>query len=570
MTLNDEQNSFINSHGNIVLQACPGSGKTTSVAFKYAKLLNDWDKKHSGIALLSFTNVASKELDNKIKSDCHIESGVVYPHFIGTIDSFFNMILLRFGYLQYKKRPLIIITSKLDKLKWDKSCHKRKCSEEINDFRFQKNGKLFKKNLEVNLFCKNNRLYCKDNLETLINNGIITQPNVPYCLYVLLTKYPKLVGCIKARYPIIFIDEAQDTSTEQMDVIDIFVKEGIIVNLIGDPDQAIYEWRNANIGGFVGKFDDPNWNHLKLKNNQRSSQLICNATKPFSMLLSQENDYISNAKDKDCAIKPILLIYNIENKVKPIEWFLKKCQEESIELNNAAIVQRAKINDNLDIKNLWSDCKVTEYFARASFEWFFGNRKNALNYCDKIAYLIMEGDIRNYDKEIIKDKLYGVNNLTFDNVVMAIKNCISSPLMTLEDWFTTTKNKLNKFLDLNGINKNVNEIFKMKTIDQKHPNFKQEFLYKYFELSKRDPYFCSTIHGVKGSTFDALMFIIKSTKGQTITPKKLLSDDKSSEDARMIYVAITRPKKLLVIATPNGEYEYEKKFNKTQWDIIKL
>ena len=41
MIPNNEQEEFINSQGNVVLQACPGSGKTTSVAFKYQKLFNE-------------------------------------------------------------------------------------------------------------------------------------------------------------------------------------------------------------------------------------------------------------------------------------------------------------------------------------------------------------------------------------------------------------------------------------------------------------------------------------------------------------------------------------------------
>lgn len=568
MIPNNEQEEFINSQGNVVLQACPGSGKTTSVALKYQKLLLNWKRKHSGIALLSFTNIASKELENKIKKDCHIENGVNYPHYIGTLDSFFDMILLRFGYLIYKKRPITIISNQIDGLGWEASCYKKSCNQEINTFRFQKDGKLLKNNVEVKSYCENTPLCCERNLKILINNGIITQANVPYCLYNLLLKFPILVKCIKARYPVIFIDEAQDTSKEQMDIIDIFVDNGIVVNLIGDPDQAIYEWRNANVSGFVEKFSMSNWSHLKLKTNRRSSQLICNATKPFSMLLSSEKEYISTAENKDCSIKPILLIYNINDKEKPIKWFLNKCEEENIDINNTAIVQRAQINNNLKIKNMWSDCKMTEYLARASYDWFSGNRKNVWNYCDKVTYLILEGDIKKYNKDVIKDKVYGTNNLTFDNVVKAVVNCISSPLLTLEKWFISTKDKLQKFFDSNGINQDINKIFKMKTRDKNYPNFKQEFLYRYFETTKQEKYFYSTIHGVKGFTFDALMLVIKSIKGNTITPTVLLSNDKNSEYSRMVYVAMTRPRKLLVVATPKGKFDYEKVFNKNDWDII--
>ena len=58
MGITKEQQDFLDANGKIVLCACPGSGKTTIVARKFLKYQEEWDKAHSGIAVLSFTNVA--------------------------------------------------------------------------------------------------------------------------------------------------------------------------------------------------------------------------------------------------------------------------------------------------------------------------------------------------------------------------------------------------------------------------------------------------------------------------------------------------------------------------------
>ena len=65
-----------------------------------------------GVAVLSFTNVASQEIDKQTKELMPEGYRIEYPHFIGTIDSFIDsFILLRFGYLMQegsRKRPVIL------------------------------------------------------------------------------------------------------------------------------------------------------------------------------------------------------------------------------------------------------------------------------------------------------------------------------------------------------------------------------------------------------------------------------------------------------------------------------
>lgn len=99
-----EQVEFLESSGKVVLHACPGSGKTTIVARKLANYLQCWNRPHQGIAVLSFTNVASDEIRHQATEMLPEGYCVDDPHFIGTLDSFIdNFIFLRFGYLLQKK-----------------------------------------------------------------------------------------------------------------------------------------------------------------------------------------------------------------------------------------------------------------------------------------------------------------------------------------------------------------------------------------------------------------------------------------------------------------------------------
>lgn len=91
ITLSDEQNVYVQTSGKVILNACPGSGKTTTVAHKIYSLIQNWENSFSinaGIVCLSFTNVAKNEIAEKFR-DINGFS-LPYPHLISTIDSFVN------------------------------------------------------------------------------------------------------------------------------------------------------------------------------------------------------------------------------------------------------------------------------------------------------------------------------------------------------------------------------------------------------------------------------------------------------------------------------------------------
>lgn len=91
-----------------------------------------------------------------------------------------------------------------------------------------------------------------------------------------------MASAIAERFPIIIVDEVQDTSENQMAVFDLLSESGIkSMSLVGDPDQSIYEWRNANPECFNQKLEDSRWKTIELTGNFRSSQKLCNVTSFF-------------------------------------------------------------------------------------------------------------------------------------------------------------------------------------------------------------------------------------------------------------------------------------------------
>ena len=113
--LNTQKESYINSRGKVVLKACPGSGKTTNIAYKLHTLIETEYSKQifAGIACLSFTNVAKDEIKEKYFKFSN--KSLTCPHLVSTIDSFINnYITLPFYYLLSDKfeRPTILEENK--------------------------------------------------------------------------------------------------------------------------------------------------------------------------------------------------------------------------------------------------------------------------------------------------------------------------------------------------------------------------------------------------------------------------------------------------------------------------
>ena len=214
----------------------------------------------------------------------------------------------------------------------------------------------------------------------MFKNGYVTRREVATFSLRILKRFPNIAQEIAYRFPVIIIDEAQDTSKEQMEIIELIANSGTTtVAIVGDPDQAIYEWRDATPEYFTAKLNDDNWQHLYLTANFRSSQYICNATSKFSSVL--ENKKSLQAMGDYCQYpkKPILLQVSSQKKKEDIiEWFKAECLENGIDpaVDRVSVLTRGKIHNETDIPDLWQTAE-TELLAYSTYLWNCSSKKDA-------------------------------------------------------------------------------------------------------------------------------------------------------------------------------------------------
>src|SRR5256886_7757385 len=89
---------------------------------------------------------------------------------------------------------------------------------------------------------------------------------------------PAAAAGLRARWPWISVDEYQDIDPAQYELLRLICGDGAGLTAIGDPDQAIYGFRGADVGIF-GRFasDFPGAGTVELTRNYRSNPAIVTA-----------------------------------------------------------------------------------------------------------------------------------------------------------------------------------------------------------------------------------------------------------------------------------------------------
>jgi len=562
--------------GLFVVKACPGSGKTLSVAKRLAKVLSDWEYPHRGIATISFTNVAWQEIEKDLDDKFKIEILISYPHFLGTIDSFINQyIFLQFGHLVMgiEQRPELV---GLPYNNWEpigsgwfwgiKECNRNRCK--LNDFSYDVNNNLTnfspKSHFEN---CESNHRFCMEKKKLFNKKGYATQLDANYFAMKILEKYPQIAKALSYRFPVLMIDEAQDTSEIQMKIIDLLIDNGLQeVILIGDPDQSIYEWRTAKPKLFEEKYEKWNRNSLLLNENYRSSQKICNF---FSKISSFNKISASNNKYKYFDFTPQIWEYNNRNYNEIIRSYLKLCKKRDIILKpkNIAILARSKnllqeisgVKKGSEQLDPWND-NNTENIAKSKYIFDRGNYKEALHLLEKTVCAARK-DKRFCNKEELDSIVREYGFIQWRKEVYNLIKLLPDTGLRLGEWVEQSNKKIrtkeNIIFDSN---------FQLKIKRNRAPNMYSELYFneifgkKESRINKNN-YTMGTVHSVKGETFEAVLLFVKKKGGNNYYKKILISKIEENEELRILYVAITRPRKILIITVPEGDKDiWENRF----------
>ncbi|MGH9434379.1 MAG: UvrD-helicase domain-containing protein [Terriglobia bacterium] len=290
---NDPRLAVIRSLDSLDIEACPGSGKTTLLVAKLAILARHWTERRRGICVLSHTNVARREIENRLGSTPEGTRLLSYPHFVGTIHGFANE-FLGVPWVRSKPLPIRVID---DEVCLTRRWHKlptniRKGLESnrhdqnvlrVNATDFSVNGLKWGKNGTLTSGTdtyKAIRGACRESCE----EGYFCHGEMLLWASELLDRAPQMREALRGRFPLLFIDEVQDNSEEQSALLFRIFMEGanpVTRQRFGDSNQAIYQRSSQTNGVTTDPFPDTAL--LKtIPNSHRFAQQIADFANPLA------------------------------------------------------------------------------------------------------------------------------------------------------------------------------------------------------------------------------------------------------------------------------------------------
>ncbi|MFZ0427240.1 MAG: UvrD-helicase domain-containing protein, partial [Acidobacteriota bacterium] len=271
--------------GPVLILAGAGSGKTRTITFKIAYLLERGLARPDEVLAVTFTNKAANEMRTRVAD---LLGGRVTPPLISTFHSFGVRILRRhaslLGYrpdfticdVDDQKRVMKQVyqeaSLKDDQLPMDKAravisaAKNRGWSPE----EYAEKSRDFDADTIYDLFVRYQQVLRRANAADFDDLILLTVR--------LFREKTDLCHRYSERYRNLLIDEYQDTNPPQYELVRLLTSRHQNISAVGDEDQAIYGFRGADIQNILRfESDFPGARIIKLEQNYRSCQTILDA-----------------------------------------------------------------------------------------------------------------------------------------------------------------------------------------------------------------------------------------------------------------------------------------------------
>ena len=269
--LNSKQINAIEYNGNVLLRACPGSGKTLVLTHKLAYELERLDAlSKKRVIAVTFTIRAADEIEKRL-----CKMGIRDKRaWSGTLHSFCLEWIARpySSYIPQLKNGFTI-ADEIYCLKLLEDLKKKHKLRRIPSQRLNRDGSFVEEGTIEKALLK--EYHC-----ILLSNKYIDFDMLLLYSYQILMKHPKISVVLAHMFRIICVDEYQDTQSLLYAIISSIVVAGggcTSIFLVGDADQAIY----GSLGGVAKSYGEiqQEFNPIPIKSlslsgNYRSTQRI--------------------------------------------------------------------------------------------------------------------------------------------------------------------------------------------------------------------------------------------------------------------------------------------------------
>ncbi len=284
--LNERQREAVESiNGPLLIVAGPGSGKTRLITARIAYLLRVAGVSPGRIAAVTFTNKAAREMRARVEAVASYQAPYLR---MGTFHAFCARALRMDGETIGLDRnfgiyddpdQLDVVKRGMGELEIDtKQFSPRAILSAISGAKSQLlTADGFRMRTASYFDEVVGRVY--ERYETLMaRSDAVDFDDLLLKTYFLLNDRPDVAEKYQDRFVHFMIDEFQDTNVAQYAIARLIAQKHRNLCVVGDPDQSIYSWRNADIRNILSFQNDfPDARIVALEQNYRSTQTILDA-----------------------------------------------------------------------------------------------------------------------------------------------------------------------------------------------------------------------------------------------------------------------------------------------------
>jgi superfamily I DNA/RNA helicase len=530
--------------------ACAGSGKTATAVRRLLEIRERLGAARGYVALLSYSNVAVETFRNEysiLAREMQVPSDRVL---ISTVDSFITSNILSphaSRSMGCERQPFLVRGSEP----------------------FLKSFKVFNgdhgvdiEHLRVSLGMTGDLVYSESSyhsqrsavaseaalkaIYSLAKIGAYTYELGRFWALQTLTQQQRLINILACRYPFVLVDEAQDVGPMHGALLSLLQDAGCTVSLIGDPNQSIYEFADAD-GTFLKDFKlAAGGISQSLTENRRSVQAIVTFANQLSGTASKS---IREAPVRKHGV--YLIRYKKDELDNLFDTFATILKENEFEKSEAAILCRG----NSLVERLTGGANEIGQGATEKFACAATCRDRRGDIADTFE-LALDGVLKLLKKvpstlrsDILASSNEPVQKKMRHLVWQFLRNSdIGLPSATLNAktvWLPQLKKRLPTlltaieeecgFIRLDTWNYNVTAA---KLGDG--PLWNELLTENSAGISVR------TVHRSKGESIGAVLYITKTADINS------LLDGPVNEEGRIGYVAVTRACDLLILAVPSS------------------
>lgn len=252
--MSEQQNTAVKAvQGAVLLLAVPGSGKTTVLITRLGYMINCCGISPSEILAVTYTRAATLELKKRFADRFGSECGAGLE--IRTINGLSAKIIEYFSTVYTDENVPHLMSREGDRKRLISEVYRLVTGEfadtaTINDISaiitFAKNMMLSDEEIEAlsGSGYDTLRIYREYNL-ALSSRSLMDYDDQMVTALDILRKYPDILAYFNGRFRYICVDEAQDTSKIQHEIIRLLAVKSGNIFMVGDEDQSIYAFRGA-------------------------------------------------------------------------------------------------------------------------------------------------------------------------------------------------------------------------------------------------------------------------------------------------------------------------------------